>query len=104
MQDQVEEEEKNRVIESFCKKITAVSIIENNLPKLPTGYYVEYFRQCERMDYDFHPNILIVSKEKEFINRNTERLDKEEELVRNSPFSTKSSLKCIDDQLALKGP
>ena len=82
LQDKVEEEEKNMIIESFCEKITAASIIEKKLPNLPTGYYVEYFRQCERIYYDFHPNILIVSKEKEFINRNTDRQDKEEELVR----------------------
>ena len=81
LQDQVEKEEKNRVMESFCEKITVASIIEKNLPKLPTGYDVKYFRQCERMYYDFHPNILIVSKEKEFIDRNADRLDKEEELV-----------------------
>ena len=89
LQDPVEKEEKNTVMESFCKKITAASIIEKNLPKLPTGYDVKYFRQCERMYYDFHPNILIVSKEKEFINRNTDRLDKEEELVRIFPFFDK---------------
>ena len=87
LQDQGEEEEENKVIESFCKEITAASIIEKNLPKLPTRYYLEYFRQCERMDYDFHPNILIVSKEKELIN--TDRLDKEEELVRIFPFFDK---------------
>ena len=83
VQDHVEDEEKNRVIESFCKKITASSIIEKDLPKLPPGYKVQFFRLCQRTEYDFHPNTLIVSKEKVLINTNTDRVNREEDLVSN---------------------
>ena len=86
LQDQVEEEERNQVIESFCEKITEKSIIERNLPKLPPGYYVGYFRQCRRTEYDFHPNILTLSKEKEFINVHSDRLNVAEDLVRKFSF------------------
>ena len=87
LQSQVREEEKSVITDYFSKKLSVSSLIKNNLPELPSGYAVQYFRRSRRTQYDFDPNLLVVSEEEEMIVRtDTDSVKKRENLVRQFAF------------------